>query len=57
MDGKEWSGDHMSFVDTERCFPQFADHCGCAVCISECPFNEKPYEEIRVKHVTRNRTA
>ena len=31
------TADHISFVETEVCFPQFSDHYGCAVCIGVCP--------------------
>lgn len=43
------SDDHPSFVDTETCFEQFADHHGCAVCIGVCPFHAKEYEKIRAE--------
>ena len=47
------TGKHMKFVDTEVCFPQFADEFGCAVCIGVCPFNSRPYEDIKAGHLRK----
>jgi epoxyqueuosine reductase len=44
------SGDHITFVDTERCFPQFANQYGCAICIAVCPFNKRSYNDIKKRY-------
>jgi ferredoxin len=33
-------------ADAGRCFPYFAEHHGCSVCIKVCPFNRLGYERI-----------
>lgn len=33
-------------IDNSKCFPQFYDKLGCAVCIKECAFNNKGYSKI-----------
>jgi epoxyqueuosine reductase QueG len=37
----------VTCVDVDRCFPQFADHYGCSVCIRVCPFNRGLYETLK----------
>ncbi len=44
----------ISYVINERCFPYFSDYYGCSVCIKVCPFNQVPYEQIKVKYEVRN---
>lgn len=37
----------LTHIATERCFPYFAEHHGCSVCIKVCPFNERSYGELQ----------
>ena len=36
----------ITYVENELCFPYFADHYGCSVCIKVCPFNQVPYQTL-----------
>jgi epoxyqueuosine reductase QueG len=37
----------VTCVDVDQCFPQFAEHYGCSVCIRVCPFNRGLYETLK----------
>ena len=37
----------ITHIDNTKCFPEFSDNYGCSVCIKECLFNTRSYEEIK----------
>ncbi len=36
----------FSCISPEKCFTEFYDKDGCSVCIKECPFHQKGYEQV-----------
>ena len=46
----------ITCVNNDRCFPYFSDYFGCSVCIKVCPFNKKPYQEIKQAFVNNQTT-
>lgn len=43
----------VTVLDNSRCFPYFARHHGCSVCIKVCPFNQHEYSRIKAVFTTR----
>jgi epoxyqueuosine reductase QueG len=39
----------ITYVENDLCFPYFSDYYGCSVCVSVCPFNHVPYENLKDK--------
>jgi epoxyqueuosine reductase len=37
----------VTVIDNRKCFPYFATHHGCSICIKVCPFNQQGYESIK----------
>lgn len=34
-------------IDNTKCFPQFYNNCSCGICIKECVFNRRSYDDIK----------
>ena len=43
----------VTYVKNELCFPYFNAYHGCSVCVKVCPFNLRPYEEIKAGFTAR----
>jgi len=39
----------VTYVKNELCFPYFNKYHGCSVCVKVCPFNNQPYEKIKMR--------
>jgi epoxyqueuosine reductase len=37
----------ITHIDNAKCFPQFYDNCSCGICIKECVFNKRSYDDIK----------
>ena len=44
----------VTYVDNDLCFPYFSDYYGCSVCIRVCPFNQAPYDKLKMSHEARS---
>jgi epoxyqueuosine reductase len=41
----------ITCIRTEACFPYFAQHDGCSICIRVCPFSQTSYHELKLRFV------
>ncbi len=41
----------VTVLDNQKCFPYFATHHGCSICIKVCPFNQQPYEKVKAGYM------
>jgi epoxyqueuosine reductase len=41
----------ITHTDVDKCFPEFNDNYGCSVCIKECTFNNRSYQDIKASFV------
>lgn len=45
----------VTYVDNSLCFPYFNEYHGCSVCVKVCPFNHRPYQEIKEAFIAKAR--
>ncbi len=43
-----------TYIETEKCMPQFLNNHGCSICIKVCEFNRKDYYKIKESFLNSN---
>ncbi|MCK5688866.1 epoxyqueuosine reductase [Myxococcota bacterium] len=38
-----------TYIDSDRCFPEFYDNFGCSVCLKVCPFGKGDYAKLKAQ--------